>query len=278
MAVLVLQHPELTQLNWQAWSQLFTPATDNQTVWRIAVADDFALSAEPTQWLDSHSVDAAILPDMSFSDLGRIISDMDSTLITIECIDEIAAGNGLKAQVAAITERSMAGELDFADSLHERVALLKGLPETELAHVYDYVLQLTAGAETLIAACKQHGVKFMLVSGGFTYFTERLKSQLGLDYAYANELEITDGKLTGRLTGRMIDAQAKADLLRQHAQKLNIPMSHTLAMGDGANDIPMIQAAGFGVAFHAKPKTRSMADICINHGGLDAVYNCFAHK
>ena len=148
MAVLVLQHPELTQLNWQAWSQLFTPATDNQTVWRIAVADDFALSAEQTQWLDSHSVDAAILPDMSFSDLGLIISDMDSTLITIECIDEIAAGNGLKAQVAAITERSMAGELDFADSLHERVALLKGLPETELAHVYDYVLQLTAGAET----------------------------------------------------------------------------------------------------------------------------------
>ena len=278
MAVLVLQHPELTQLNWQAWSQLFTPATDNQIVWRIAVADDFALSAEQTQWLDSHSVDAAILPDMAFSDLGLIISDMDSTLITIECIDEIAAGNGLKAQVAAITERSMAGELDFADSLRERVALLKGLPETELAHVYDYVLQLTAGAETLIAACKQHGVKFMLVSGGFTYFTERLKSQLGLDYAYANELEITDGKLTGKLTGRMIDAQAKADLLRQHAQKLNIPLSHTLAMGDGANDIPMIQAAGFGVAFHAKPKTRSMADICINHGGLDAVYNCFAHK
>ena len=129
-----------------------------------------------------------------------------------------------------------------------------------------------------IAACKQHGVQFMLVSGGFTYFTERLKSQLGLDYAYANELEIADGKLTGKLTGRMIDAQAKADLLRQHAQELNIPLSHTLAMGDGANDIPMIQAAGFGVAFHAKPKTRSVADICINHGGLDAIYNCFTHK
>ena len=115
----------------------------------------------------------------------------------------------------------------------------------------------------------------MLVSGGFTYFTERLKSQLGLDYAYANELEIADGKLTGKLTGRMIDAQAKADLLRQHALELNIPLSHTLAMGDGANDIPMIQAAGFGVAFHAKPKTRSMADICIDFGGLDAIYHCF---
>ena len=279
MAVLVLQHPELAQLNWQAWSAFFNPSTQNHpSVWRIQVADDFALSTEQTQWLDAQSIDAAILPDVPFSDLGLIISDMDSTLITIECIDEIAAGNGLKDQVAAITERSMAGELDFAESLRERVALLKGLPESELAYVYDHVLQLTAGAETLIAACKQHGVKFMLVSGGFTYFTERLKSQLGLDYAYANELEIADGKLTGKLTGRMIDAQAKADLLRQHALELNIPLSHTLAMGDGANDIPMIQAAGFGVAFHAKPKTRSVADICINHGGLDAIYNCFTHK
>ena len=270
MAVLVLQNPHLAQLNWQAWSAFFNPSTQNHpSVWRIQVADDFALSTEQSQWLDAQNIDSAILPDVPFSDLGLIISDMDSTLITIECIDEIAAGNGLKAQVAAITERSMAGELDFADSLHERVALLKGLPETELAHVYDYVLQLTAGAETLIAACKQHGVKFMLVSGGFTYFTERLKSQLGLDYAYANELEITDGKLTGRLTGRMIDAQAKADLLRQHAQKLNIPMSHTLAMGDGANDIPMIQAAGFGVAFHAKPTVREQAMVSIESGGLD---------
>ena len=276
MAVLVLQHPELAQLNWQAWSAFFNPSTQNHpSVWRIQVADDFALSTEQSQSLDSQSIDAAILPDVPFSDLGLIISDMDSTLITIECIDEIAAGNGLKDQVAAITERSMAGELDFAESLRERVALLKGLPETELAYVYDHVLQLTAGAETLIAACKQHGVKFMLVSGGFTYFTERLKSQLGLDYAYANELEIADGKLTGKLTGRMIDAQAKADLLRQHALELNIPLSHTLAMGDGANDIPMIQAAGFGVAFHAKPKTRSMADICIDFGGPDAIYHCF---
>ena len=278
MAVLVLQHPELAQLNWQVWADVFTPPTSPSSVWRVPVADGFVLSAEQDQFLALHQVDAVIMPDVAFGDLGLIISDMDSTLITIECIDEIAAGNGLKDQVAAITERSMAGELDFAESLRERVALLKGLPESELAYVYDHVLQLTAGAETLLAACKQHGVKFMLVSGGFTYFTERLKSELGLDYAYANELEITDGKLTGKLTGRMIDAQAKADLLRQHAQELNIPLSHTLAMGDGANDIPMIQAAGFGVAFHAKPKTRAVADICINYGGLDAIYHCFAHK
>lgn len=278
MAVLILQHPELAQLNWQTWAAVFTPSNSHPSVWRLPVADGFALNAEQTQFLAQHQVDAAVLPDVAFGDLGLIISDMDSTLITIECIDEIAAGNGLKDQVAAITERSMAGELDFAASLRERVALLQGLPETELAYVYDHVLQLTSGAETLIAACKQYGVKFMLVSGGFTYFTERLKAQLGLDYAYANELEIIDGKLTGKLTGRMIDAQAKADLLQQHAQELGIPMSQTLAMGDGANDIPMIQAAGFGVAFHAKPKTRAVADICINYGGLDAIYHCFAHK
>ena len=134
MAVLVLQKPHLAQLNWQAWSNVFsTHEIQNHSVWRIQVADDFALTTEQNQWLPQHQVYATVLPDISFSDLGLIISDMDSTLITIECIDEIAAGNGLKDQVAAITERSMAGELDFAESLRERVALLKGLPESELA-------------------------------------------------------------------------------------------------------------------------------------------------
>lgn len=278
MAVLVLQHPHLAQLNWQNWAHVFTsPQSQQEQVWRFDVADGFGLHPEQAQWLQQHRVDAAIVPDMAFADLGLIVSDMDSTLITIECIDEIAAGNGLKDQVAAITERSMAGELDFETSLRERVALLKGLPESVMDDVYLHVLQLTAGAEDLIAQCQQHHVKFMLVSGGFTFFTERLKQRLGLDYAYANQLEIISGKLTGQLTGRIIDAQAKADLLRQHALELDIPLNLTLAMGDGANDIPMIEAAGLGVAFHAKPKTRQHADICIDFGGLDAVYRCFNH-
>lgn len=277
MAVLVLQHPNLNQLDWQFWSDTFTP--DNQTqssVWRILVNPEFQLTENQRIWLQQHQVDAAIMPEHAkFSDLGLVVSDMDSTLITIECIDEIAAGNGLKDQVAAITERSMRGELDFEASLRQRVALLKGLPEMELAYVYDHVLQLNRGAEAFLAHCKAHDVKFMLVSGGFTFFTEHLKKRLGFEYAYANQLEIIDGKLTGNLTGRIIDAQAKADLLQQYAHDLNIPLSQTLAMGDGANDIPMLQAAGYGVAIHAKPKTREHADICIDFGSLDAIYHCF---
>lgn len=277
MAVLVLQHPNLTQLDWQFWSDTFI--LDNQTrssVWRIAVNTGFTLTENQKIWLQQHQVDAAIMPAAAkFSDLGLVVSDMDSTLITIECIDEIAAGNGLKDQVAAITERSMRGELDFEASLRQRVALLKGVPEMELAYVYDHVLQLNRGAEAFLTHCKQHDVKFMLVSGGFTFFTEQLKKRLGFEYAYANELEIVNGKLTGNLTGRIIDAKAKADLLQQYATELNIPLSQTLAMGDGANDIPMLQAAGFGVAIHAKPKTRAHADICIDFGGLDAIYHCF---
>ena len=242
----------------------------------MAVADDFSLTLPQQKWLQEHQVDAVVMPDdAKFSDLGLIISDMDSTLITIECIDEIAAGNGLKDQVAAITERSMRGELDFEASLRQRVALLKGLPESELEYVYQNVLQLNRGAEALLDHCKTHQVQFMLVSGGFTFFTERLQQRLGFEYAYANELEIIDGHLTGQLTGRIIDAKAKADLLKQHAQQLNIPLSQTLAMGDGANDIPMLEAAGFGVAVHAKPKTRQHADLCLDFGGLDSIYHFF---
>ena len=224
-------------------------------------------------------LDHVWLPEgRQLSDFGLFVTDMDSTLINIECIDEIADMQGLKGEVAAITEAAMQGEIDFRESLTRRVALLAGLPESALAEVFDHRLQLNPGAERLLQGLQRAGIRTMLVSGGFTYFTERLKSRLGFDHAWANELEVYDGKLTGKLKGRMIDAQAKADLLQQHAQELGIPMSQTLAMGDGANDIPMIQAAGFGVAFHAKPKTRAVADICINYGGLDAIYHCFAHK
>jgi phosphoserine phosphatase len=147
---------------------------------------------------------------------------MDSTLITIECIDEIADMQGIKPQVAAITERSMRGELDFSASLRERVSLLAGLPESALEKVYQERLQLSPGAEQLLARCKENGIRFMLVSGGFTFFTERLKQQLGLDYAYANQLEVMDGKLTGRVVGDIVDAAAKQRLLIEKRSELGL--------------------------------------------------------
>ena len=238
---------------------------------RMAVAHNFRLPENIKNELNQLHIDYAILPDKAFSELGVIVSDMDSTLITIECIDEIAARLGIKPQVAAITERAMRGEIDFRQSLKERVALLKGLPENELQVVYDEVLKLTTGAEELLAACHQFGVKFMLVSGGFTFFTDRLKQRLGLDYTYANVLGTENGKLTGTVDSEIIDAQKKVQLLQQYQADLGLHNSQVLAVGDGANDIPMIQAAGIGVAFHAKPKTQAAAKVAINFSGLNGL-------
>ena len=210
------------------------------------------------------------------SDFKLVAMDMDSTLITIECIDEIADMQGIKAQVAAITERSMRGELDFSASLRERVALLAGLPETALEKVYSERLQLSPGAETLLAACKEHAIRFMLVSGGFTFFTERLKQQLGLDYAYANQLEVVDGKLTGRVVGEIVDAAAKQRLLIEKRTELGLRPEQVIAMGDGANDLMMLGEAGVGVAYRAKPVVQAKADVAINVMGLDGVARLFA--
>ena len=271
--VLVLQHPDIARCDLSG-----LPSADlvSASVARIKVDAGFSLSEQAAAALAAQQIDYAVLPDRNFADLGLIVSDMDSTLITIECIDEIAAGVGLKDKVAEITERSMRGEMDFAQSLTERVALLEGLDEGVLQSVYDNILKLSPGAEYLIAECKRHEVKFLLVSGGLTFFTDRLQQQLGIDYAYANVLEIVDGKLTGKLKGRMIDAQAKADLLRQHQEALGLTPEQVLAVGDGANDIPMLQAAGIGVAYHAKPKTEQHADVAVRFNGLEALRGLFA--
>ncbi|OUR81788.1 phosphoserine phosphatase SerB [Cycloclasticus sp. 46_120_T64] len=200
-----------------------------------------------------------------------LVTDMDSTLISIECIDEIADMLGIKPQVSAITEAAMRGELDFAESLTQRVALLKGLPESDLQRVYDERLSLNPGAEQLIAHLKQSSVKLALVSGGFTFFTNKLKQRLGLDYTLANTLEVKDGCLTGQVEGDIIGAQAKADLLQQLSAELSLQPEQVIAMGDGANDLLMMDIAGLSVAYHAKPTVQAQTHTQLNQTGLDAV-------
>ena len=274
--VLVLQHGDLGACDWSAFGGLVS-APSGTSVLRVPVDDDFELTDDGMRAaLIAQQIDGAVLPDVAFADLGLIVSDMDSTLITIECVDEIAAGVGLKDEVAKITEQSMRGELDFEQSLRKRVALLAGLDERVLEEVYENVLQLSPGAEFLLEECKRNDVKFMLVSGGFTFFTERLQRRLGLDFHFANVLEVENGKLTGRLKGRIIDAQAKAGLLREYRERLGLAPWQVVAMGDGANDIPMIREAGFGITYRAKPKTEANADACVRFGGLERIRGWFA--
>lgn len=274
--VLVLQHSDFSRCDLSSLQNLNLAAPQHTPhSLRFAVAENFTLPTTVKCELERQEIDVAVLPDMAFSDLGLIVSDMDSTLITIECIDEIAAGAGLKAQVAEITERAMRGELDFEQSLRSRVALLKGLDEQFLHDVYENVLQLSPGAEYLLAECKKHDVKFLLVSGGFTFFTERLQQRFGFQYQFANVLEIIDGKLTGQVLGDVVDAQRKQNLLKEYRDKLGLTAAQTLAMGDGANDIPMLEAAGIGVAYRAKPKAQAHADACINFGGLERIRGWF---
>ncbi|MDX8408991.1 MAG: phosphoserine phosphatase SerB [Mariprofundales bacterium] len=212
----------------------------------------------------------------SLSQPGLLFMDMDSTLIQCECIDEIAHFLGIKAQIAAITQRAMEGELDFAASLTERVALLAGLDASVLQQVYDQCIALTEGAESLIAQLHQHQWRVGLVSGGFTYFTDHLQARLRLDFVAANVLEIVDDQLTGRVMGAIVDGAAKRDHLLAQACAWDIPTSQTVAIGDGANDLPMLHAAGLGVAFHAKPKVRAQADAAIDSGGLTQILTLLA--
>ncbi len=199
------------------------------------------------------------------------VMDMDSTLITIECIDEIADMHGIKPQIAEITEAAMRGELDFAESLRKRVALLKGLDESALKRVIDERLKLSPGAVEWINTCKQHNIKTMLVSGGFDFFANHVQNLLGLDYAEANQLEIIEGKLTGNILGDIVDAQAKADKLNRVRLMLGLETSQVIAIGDGANDLKMMAEATAGIAYHAKPIVQAQATYSLNFSGLDGV-------
>src|SRR5574340_648307 len=225
-----------------------------------------------------HRIDYGFMPrDRHLSDFGLVVMDMDSTLISIECIDEIADMYHLKPEVAAITESAMRGEIDLAESLRRRVALLEGLDEHALQRVYDERLRLSPGAETLLARLKEHGIRTLLVSGGFAFFTERLKVRLGLDFIHANTLEIADGKLTGRVLGKVFDAQGKADWLVKVREELELRPEQVIAMGDGANDLKMMARAGISIAYHAKPVVREQASYALNFVGLDGLANLLAH-
>ena len=217
-------------------------------------------------------IDVNVLPaGFKGDEVGLLVTDMDSTLISIECIDEIADMLGLKPQVSAITEAAMRGELDFEASLTQRVALLKGLPEEDLLRVYQQRLTLNPGAEQLIAYLKTSSIKLALVSGGFTFFTDKLKQRLGIDYTLANTLDVVEGRLTGRVVGNIVGAQAKADLLLQLSEQLSLQRHQVIAMGDGANDLLMMQQAGLSVAYHAKPTVQAQTDCQLNQTGLNAV-------
>lgn len=217
------------------------------------------------------NVDIAFQRDSLFRRNRRLaVFDMDSTLIQAEVIDELAKAAGVGEQVAAITERAMHGELDFRASFKERLALLEGLPESVLEEV-GASLRLTEGAETLFAELKRLGYKTAILSGGFSYFARQLQHKLGIDYVYANELQIVDGKLTGVAVEPIVDAQRKADLLQQLAEKEGLRLEQTIAVGDGANDLPMLGQAGLGVAFRAKPLVKQSAKQAISTLGLDGI-------
>lgn len=242
--------------------------------WRL---DGAALSEAIHTYCATNLLDVACVPDhLTLANIGLLVMDMDSTLIAIECIDEIADMLGLKPQVSEITESAMRGEIEFAESLRRRVALLAGLELAAVQRAYDERLRLSPGAETMLATLKQHGIKTLLVSGGFTFFTDRLKERLKLDFAQANELEIVDGKLTGRVLGDILDAQAKADWLTRTRGSLGLRQEQVIAMGDGANDLNMMSVAGAGIAYHAKPVVQQQATFALNHVGLEGVVGLFS--
>lgn len=216
--------------------------------------------------------DINVLPcDYNPENIRLLITDMDSTFINIECVDEIADFANIKPQVAAITEAAMRGEINFEESLTQRVQLLSGLATEALQRVYDERLRLNPGGETMLDSLHKKGIKIALVSGGFTFFTQRLKERYQLDYTLSNTLEIVDNKLTGKVKGTIVGAEGKAAFLKQLCDELNINTYQVIAMGDGANDLKMMKLAGLSIAYHAKPAVQKQADTALNHCGLEGV-------
>ena len=222
-----------------------------------------------------------VAPPLRWDDFSVAAFDMDSTLITIECVDEIADFAGRRREVGAITEAAMRGEItDYKESLRRRVALLAGLGFDALQRVLDERLRLTEGADALLAACRARGLTTLLVSGGFTFFADRVRERLAIDAARSNVLEVVDGRLTGRLVdqpwGDIVDGAMKRQTLLETCERLGVPTARAIAVGDGANDLPMLGVAGLSVAFHAKPAVRERAMVSIERGGLDRLLELFA--
>ncbi len=273
---LILQGPEIGKPQAEELARLARAAGIEKIARGAFRLRDAVPSDTIAPWCEARRIDHAWMPaGRRFADLRLLAMDMDSTLITIECIDELGELAGKRSEIAAITAQAMRGEIEYRESLRRRVSALAGLKEDALARVYEERLKPTPGAEALLAACRKHGVQILLVSGGFTFFTERLKERLGLHHAISNVLEIKQGKLTGALVGDIVDADAKAAKFRAVARELKASKDQTVAIGDGANDLKMMNEAGISVAFHAKPVVRAQATCALNWSGLDAVVNLF---
>jgi len=280
VSILIVQGPDATALSVAALAELSGAAAPEPLgdagaplAWRLRGA---TRPEKVAAWCEARRVDHAWVPGgRCFKDLKLLAMDMESTLITIECVDELGGFIGKKDEIAAITAQAMRGEMDFPASLRQRVALLAGLNEDVLQDVLDEKLRLSPGAEQLVAHCKRHGVKLLLVSGGFSFFTEHLKDRLGLDDTLSNVLEIDNGKLSGRVLGTIVDGDAKAAKFRHMAERLGAAREQTVAVGDGANDLKMMAEAGVSIAYRAKPVVRAQATYSLNHSGLDGILNLF---
>lgn len=273
---LIIQGPNVETTALKEIARLTGAGAIEQTVPNVFRLRNASPADELTDLCAKSRLDFAFVPeDRRLADFRLLVTDMDSTLITIETIDELAGLVGKKDQVSEITTQAMRGEIPYDESLRRRVAMLKGMEEIAIGHLYRDRVKLSPGADKLVAAAKKAGLKILLVSGGFTHVTERLKAQLKLDYTRANTLKVADGKLTGEIEGVIVNADVKREALIAVRDELKIGKEHIIAVGDGANDLKFMAEAGVSVAYHAKPVVNREAMHTIHYAGLDGVLNLF---